>query len=239
MLFGAETLAPRPREVAPGAVHIPGWLDAAQQRDLVDACRDWARGPAGMRPGMTPGGRPMSVQTVWLGWNGTAGRYRRETTAGSTTEPGAELRSQVAPMPATLIDLGRRAITAAQALSDALQADQPAHNYRPDVALINFYDHAAKMGLHQDKDETSNAPIVSISLGDTALFRLGNNESRNKPWQDIDLASGDLFVFGGPSRMAFHGVPMTRPQTAPEGLGLIGRLNLTLRQTGHSPQMQD
>lgn len=89
------------------------------------------------------------------------------------------------------------------------------------------------MGMHQDRDERSSAPVVSLSIGDTARFRLGNTENRGRPYRDIDLHSGDLFVFGGPSRLAFHGVQKIYPGTAPLDCGLdSGRINITMRVTG-------
>jgi alkylated DNA repair protein (DNA oxidative demethylase) len=100
------------------------------------------------------------------------------------------------------------------------------------VALVNFYDADARMGMHQDRDELSREPVVSLSLGDTCVFRFGNTETRTRPYTDVELRSGDLFVFGGPSRMAYHGVPRTRPGTAPPSLGLAGRLNITVRASG-------
>jgi alkylated DNA repair protein (DNA oxidative demethylase) len=87
-------------------------------------------------------------------------------------------------------------------------------------------------GMHQDKDERSDAPVVSLSLGDTCVFRFGKSSGRNKPYTDIELVSGDLFVFGGASRFAFHGVPRVYPGTADPRLGLAGRLNITARVTG-------
>jgi DNA oxidative demethylase len=210
-------LIPRPRaQVAPGAVHVPGWLSADEQLRLVEACRDWARPPAGMRRTELPGGGLMSVRTVCLGWHWRPYRYERTADDGTA----------VKPFPDWLADLGRRAL--ADAYGDA-------GGYRPDIALVNFYDGAARMGQHQDKDERSDAPVVSLSLGDTCVFRFGNTGGRGRPWSDVELESGDLFVFGGPSRLAFHGVPRTRPGTAPAGLGLRGRLNLTLRESGLPP----
>jgi alkylated DNA repair protein (DNA oxidative demethylase) len=89
------------------------------------------------------------------------------------------------------------------------------------------------MGMHQDKDEKSSAPVVSLSIGDACLFRVGNTQTRTKPYTDIELASGDLFVFGGPSRYVYHGVPKVYENTADPGTGLRGgRLNITLRVTG-------
>lgn len=216
-----ESLVPRPAvEVAPGAVHVPGWLTIEQQQELVVACRGWARGPAPMRRTRLPSGGTMSVQTVCLGWHWQPYRYTR------TAEDLGGL--PVAPFPDWLAELGRRALV--DAYGDPAAGD----GYAPDAALINFYDADAKMGLHQDKDERSDAPVVSLSIGESCLFRLGNVEDRGAPYTDVELRSGDLFVFGGPSRFAFHGVPRKiQSGTVPPATGLTGgRLNLTLRVTG-------
>ncbi len=201
-----------PVEIAPGAVHVPGYLDPGRQGRLVEACREWARR---MRHTKLPSGGVMSVQTVCLGWHWLPYRYSR--TADDVD--GAP----VAPFPDWLGDLGRDALTTAYG------RETP---YEPDAALINFYDDQAKMGMHQDKEERSDAPVVSLSIGDTCLFRFGNTETRGKPYTDVELRSGDLFVFGGPSRWAYHGVPKVLPGTGPDFL--TGRLNLTLRETGLS-----
>ena len=97
---------------------------------------------------------------------------------------------------------------------------------------MNFYEVTAKLGMHQDKDKRSDAPVVSLSLGDTCSFRFGNTADRGKPYTDIDLVSGDLFVFGGPSRFAYHRVPRGYPAIADPRIGLTGRLNITTRVTG-------
>jgi alkylated DNA repair protein (DNA oxidative demethylase) len=207
-------LIPRPRaQVAPGAVHVPGWLPLAEQQRLVAACREWARPPAGMRATRLPGGG------VCLGWHWVPYRYSRfaEDTDGAP----------VKPFPGWLADLGRRAV------AEAGPGEWDAAGYRPDIALINFYDEAAKMGLHADRDERSLAPVVSLSLGDTCVFRFGHAGDRGRPWTDVPLESGDLFVFGGPSRLAYHGVPKTLPGTGDPDIGLAGgRLNITLRESG-------
>jgi alkylated DNA repair protein (DNA oxidative demethylase) len=155
----------------------------------------------------------MPVRTLCLGWHWLPYRYQR------TAEDGAPVKT----FPGWLADLGRRAV--AQAYGDT-------GGYRPDTALVNFYEAGARMGQHQDKDERGLAPVVSLSLGDTCVFRFGNTRDRNRPWTDLTLESGDLFVFGGESRLAFHGVPKTLPGTAPYELGLRGRLNVTLRESG-------
>jgi alkylated DNA repair protein (DNA oxidative demethylase) len=207
--------------VAPGAVHQPNWLSLEQQRELVAACRNWAAGPVPLRHTRLPTGNVMSVRTVCLGWHWSPYRYTRTAVDAG----GAE----VAPMPDWLVDLGRAA------LAEAYGDPRAAQEYRPDTALINFYDDQARMGMHQDKDENSDQPVVSLSIGDTAVFRFGNTTNRNRPYTDVELVSGDLFVFGGPSRFAYHGVPKVLPRTADPDCGLAaGRLNLTLRVTGLS-----
>ncbi|MEU5392971.1 alpha-ketoglutarate-dependent dioxygenase AlkB family protein [Streptomyces tibetensis] len=208
-------LFPRARtQVAPGAVHLPDWLDAARQSELLDACRDWARPPAGLRTVRTPGGGTMTARQVCLGWHWYPYAYARTVADGD----GAPVK----PFPPWLGELGRRAVR------DTFGG--PAPDY--DIALINFYDADARMGMHRDSDEKSHAPVVSLSLGDTCVFRFGNTATRTRPYTDVELRSGDLFVFGGPSRLAYHGVPRIHPGTAPPGLGLTGRLNITLRVSG-------
>lgn len=213
------TLLPRePAVVAPGAVHVPDWLGLERQRELIAACREWAAGPVPMRHTRMPNGSRMSVQTVCLGWHWVPYRYSR-----TADDVGG---GQVARFPSWLADLGRDAVEAAYGVADV--------GYEPDAALINFYDASAKMGMHQDKEEKSLAPVVSLSIGDSCLFRFGNTENRNRPWTDVRLESGDLFVFGGESRLSYHGVMKTYPGTADLALGLEGRLNITLRVTGLS-----
>ena len=206
-------------EVAPGAVHLPGWLDLDRQRGLVTACREWARGPVPLRAAVLPGGRRMSVRMVCLGWHWQPYRYTR-----TADDVGG---ARVAELPDWLADLGRDALAAAYG--------EPAPDYRPDTALVNFYDENARMGLHQDKDERAPDPVVSFSVGDACLFRFGNTETRTRPYTDLRLESGDVFVFGGPSRLAYHGVPTVYPRTADPDTGLSsGRINVTLRVTGLS-----
>lgn len=213
-------LLPRPAaEIAPGAVHLPRWLSLDEQRRLVLACREWAQPPAGMRTTRLPNGSAMSVRTVCLGWHWYPYRYSRTVDDGDG--------SRVKPFPDWLADLGQRAV--ANAYADPLAG----RRYRPDIALVNYYDATARMGMHQDRDERSRAPVVSLSLGDTCVFRFGNTENRGRPWRDVVLESGDLFVFGGPARFAFHGVLKTLPAPGYGDIGLHhGRLNITLRESG-------
>ncbi|MEV1067192.1 alpha-ketoglutarate-dependent dioxygenase AlkB [Streptomyces sp. NPDC050263] len=226
-------LFPRERvRVAPGAVHVPDWLDAARQAELLRSCRDWARPPAGLRTVRTPGGGTMTARQVCLGWHWYPYAYARTVADGD----GAPVK----PFPAWLGELGRRAVADAlgpealgpEALGPAALGPAAAQAAAYDIALINFYDGDARMGMHRDADEQSDAPVVSLSLGDTCVFRFGNTRTRARPYTDVELRSGDLFVFGGPSRLAHHGVPRVLPGTAPAGLGLAGRLNVTLRVSG-------
>ncbi|MEU5289625.1 alpha-ketoglutarate-dependent dioxygenase AlkB family protein [Streptomyces umbrinus] len=211
-------LFPRARtEIAPGAVHLPDWLTAERQSELLEACRAWARPPAGLRTVRTPGGGTMTSRQVCLGWHWYPYGYARTVVDGD----GAPVKE----FPERLGELGRRAVT------DAL-GPEAATAAAYDIALINFYDADARMGMHRDSDEKSDAPVVSLSLGDTCVFRFGNTESRTRPYTDVELRSGDLFVFGGDVRLAYHGVPRVHAGTAPPELGLTGRLNVTLRVSG-------
>ncbi|GAA1988247.1 alpha-ketoglutarate-dependent dioxygenase AlkB family protein [Kitasatospora viridis] len=233
------------REIAPGAVLVPDWLDLEQQRELVEACRAWARPPAGLRRVRLPGGAEMSVRQVCLGrhWAvvprcpvcGVA----RKTSPGCPRHsyPYAYLRTvadgdgaPVKPFPALLDTLARRAVT--EAYGPRLDGIPGAVGYAPDVALVNHYGEGARMGLHQDLEEVLDAPVVSLSLGDSCVFRLGNPVTRTGPFTDVELRGGDLLVFGGPARRAYHGVPRTLPGSGDPALGLTGRLNITVRSTG-------
>ncbi|MFC5889323.1 alpha-ketoglutarate-dependent dioxygenase AlkB [Kitasatospora sp. CM 4170] len=203
---------------------LPGWLDVDAQLSLVAACRQWARPPAGMHTVRMPTGGMMSVQMVSLGWHWYPYGYRRTAADGTP----------VKAFPPELGELARRAV--AEAYGEAVGTIAGAAGYEPDIAIVNHYPHGAKMGLHQDRDERTDAPVVSFSLGDTCVFRLGNTETRTRPWTDLELHSGDLLVFGGPSRLAYHGVVRTLPGTADPALGLTGRLNITVRQSGLGPR---
>jgi len=176
----------------------------------------------------------MSVQITCLGWHWYPYRYSR------TVDDGDGRR--VAPFPTWLEELGRRAVADAAAIDAAVaigveeagsEEAGERTGYVPDVALINWYRPEARMGMHVDRDEPSPAPVVSLSVGDTCVFRFGNADGRGRPWSDVRLESGDLFVFGGPSRRAYHGVPKVLPGTGHRAIGLEGgRFNVTLRQSG-------
>ena len=219
-------MIPRERRVlAPGAVHVPDWLDLETQRRLVVACRGWAVDGPGIRAARLPNGGVMSVRSFCLGWHWYPYRYSRTR----DDQDG----SPVTPFPGWLGDIGRRAV------ADAYGGTERCAGYQPDIALINHYTAEARMGLHQDKDEKVLAPVVSLSIGAPCLFRFGNPVHRGKPWTDVELRSGDLVVFGDESRLAYHGVPKMLSEPQPPDTGLTGgRLNITLRVSGmYGPEL--
>lgn len=158
----------------------------------------------------------MHVRMLCLGhhWNGLTYRYE----AARTDFDGLPAPA----LPASFRSLASECANAAGMTLDA------------DVCILNYYDAEGRMGLHQDKDESpasleAGLPVVSISLGDTARFLFGGLRRRD-PVDTLMLTSGDAFVFGGPSRLRYHGVSRLIPATAPAELELIGRFNLTFRQ---------
>ena len=188
----------------------PGYLDREGQMDLLAAIRGILAAAPLFTPRMPRSGRPFTVRMSNcgpLGWVSDERGYRYQATHPDNGQLWP-------PMPAMLL-----AIWGAVA-----RYPQP-----PEACLINFYGPGAKMGLHQDRDETDfDAPVVSISLGDSCLFRVGGAKRRD-PSHTFRLSSGDVAVLGGPARLAFHGVDRIYPGTSrllPEG----GRLNLTLRR---------
>ena len=224
---GSDTLAldfgARPRErhdVLPGVVLITGWLDTAEQRSLVDEFRRWALPPAGLRHPRVPSGHLMPVQSVCLGWHWQPYAYSR--TADDTD--GAPVK----PIPSDVVALARRAVA-------ETFGSEAGERYAPDAVIANLYADDAKLGLHQDGEEPSDAPVVTISLGDTCDFRMAGVDRRTAPFTDLQLHSGDLLVFGGPQRRIYHGVPKVHPGTGPHDIGLPpGRLSITVRETGLS-----
>jgi DNA oxidative demethylase len=211
-----------PVEITPGAVHVARWLDGPAQRELLEACRSWAASPAGLRRPRMPDGSPFGVRSVCLGWHWYPYRY----SPTCDDHDGAPVK----PFPDLLGRLGAEGCAA---------TGYPAAPF--DAAIVNHYEPGTRMGLHQDKAEGESAlaagsPVITISLGDTCTFRLGNVVDRGRPYHDITLASGDLLVFGGPARMAYHGVPRLLTGSGPPGLGLRGRLSVTIRESGVRPR---
>lgn len=203
-------------EIAPGAVHLRRYLGLDDQRTLAARCLELGSSDTGFYAPIARGGHPMSVRMLCLGRHWNALTYAYE-----------DVRSDIdgRPVPALPDDLAELARTIARDANFPLA---------PDVCIMNWYSAGSRMGLHQDKDETdasiaSGAPVVSVSIGDSARFLLGGTR-RREPVEKILLESGDAFVFGGASRLRYHGVTGILPGTAPESLGFEGRLNLTFRQ---------
>lgn len=188
----------------------PGALSASEQAALLARVLAAAEAAPFYRP-VTPGGRPFSVEMTGLGplcWVSDRAGYRYQPTHPATGAPWP-------PMPEALLTLW----------SDLTGWPQP-----PDACLINLYREGAKMGLHQDLDEQDQeAPVLSVSLGDTAVFRIG--AAGGGPTRTVRLASGDVCALTGPARLARHGIDRViagSSSLVPGG----GRINLTLRRAG-------
>ena len=207
----------------PGMVLLPGWMDADLRVEFVSRSRAWSEGSGGARFPRMRNGSQMSVAMVGLGWHWFPYRYSRTR---DDADGGPAL-----PFPPWLGALAVRAVADAVVVDPQVAADRD--TFIPDVALVNWYGPGARMGMHVDGDEVVAAPVVSFSVGTTGIFRFGNRHGRGRPWTDVPLESGDVVVFGGPGRLAYHGVPRLVSGTDDPALGeLPGRLNVTVRQTG-------
>jgi alkylated DNA repair protein (DNA oxidative demethylase) len=201
--------------LAPGLIYAPGFLDRPQQDALVAVLREVLREAPLFTPTMKRSGKIFSVAMTNcgpLGWlSDRDGGYRYEASHPVTGRP----------WPA----IPEIALEAWRALAD--------YPTPPEACLVNYYAPAARMALHQDRDEADfAAPVLSLSLGCSCLFRFGGT-MRNGPTRSLRLHSGDALVLGGPSRLVFHGVDRIFPGSStllPEG----GRFNLTLRRVGAS-----
>lgn len=197
-------------EIAPGARWFRGALTRPAQEALARDIRAVIDEAPLFTPTMPRSGKPFSVRMTNcgpLGWVSDASGYRYQSFHPDTRRPWP-------PFPPTLLALW-------QTYAD--------YGAPPEACLVNVYDGAARMGLHQDRDEADlTAPVLSVSLGDTCIFRIGGPE-RSAPTRSVRLESGDVLRFGGESRLAFHGVDRVigGSSTLLEG---GGRINLTLRR---------
>ncbi|MEM6711675.1 MAG: alpha-ketoglutarate-dependent dioxygenase AlkB [Pseudomonadota bacterium] len=193
-----------------GCFFCPQALDATAQKSLVEELRALLMEAPLFQPTMPKTGKPLSVRMSncgALGWVADKRGYRYQPKHPVTGKPWPAI-------PARL-----------QKLWAETAPDAPP----PEACLINWYAPNAKMGLHQDRDEgTFDAPVVSVSLGDDALFRLGAPTKGGKT-EGIRLTSGDVIVLGGAARLAYHGVSRIYPGTSTL-LDAPGRINLTLRR---------
>jgi DNA oxidative demethylase len=192
---------------------LPGYFDRTGQERLLAAVREVIRRAPIYTPRMPKSGKPMSVRMTNcgpLGWVTDERGYRYQPTHPETGEPWP-------PIPDLLL---------------AAWQELAQYSHPPEACLVNVYGPTARMGPHQDRDEEDfAAPVLSLSLGDACLFRIGGTR-RSDPSRSLQLCSGDALVLGGKARLAFHGVDRIIPGTStllPEG----GRINLTLRRVTH------
>lgn len=193
-----------------GLVYHPGLIDRDGQAALVAIVESLAVEAPPFTPVMPRTGRPFSVRMTNfgpLGWVSDRAGYRYQREHPETARPWPTI-------PDIVLDIWRRVSR---------------YPHDPEACLVNVYRESAKMGLHRDEDEEDlSAPVVSISLGDTAIFRVGGT-ARGGPTKSFKLSSGDVLVLGGDSRLAYHGIDRILPGTStlvPGG----GRINLTLRR---------
>lgn len=191
--------------------YYPLYFSPEAQQHLLSILRAAVHSAPLFTPVMPRTGKAFSVRMTnmgSLGWVSDQERgYRYQATHPVTGQPWPAI-------PEMLLALWREV------------ANYP---HDPEACLVNYYSGTAKMGLHQDRDEQDlTAPVVSISLGDTALFRIGGTERGGKT-QSVKLESGDVFVFGGPARLSYHGIDRIYPGTSTL-LKDGGRINLTLRR---------
>ncbi|HVP85741.1 MAG TPA: alpha-ketoglutarate-dependent dioxygenase AlkB [Rhizomicrobium sp.] len=197
-------------EIAPGITLWRERLDRVAQKALLDDVFARAKDAPFYRPTMPKSGAPFSVEETNfgpLGWVSDARGYRYAPAHPVTGKPWP--------------DVPRALLALWEEISD--------YREPPECCLVNLYRDGAKMGLHQDRDEQArDAPVLSVSLGDDALFRIGG-ETRKGPTTSVKLSSGDVLIFGGVARMAFHGIDRVIAGSStlvPGG----GRINLTLRR---------
>lgn len=204
---------------AAGLRLLPGALDAGAQRALLTEIVAVLDAAPPYRPTMPKSGQAMSVRMTNagpLGWLTDRAGYRYQATHPET-------HALWPAMPPMALALWRA------------HSNYPTD---PEACLVNLYDATARMGLHRDADEDAkDAPVLSISLGDTALFRIGGTR-RNDPTRSVRLASGDVVILAGDARHCFHGIDRViagtsrLPDAFPDALRAAGirRINLTLRR---------
>ncbi|MEM9631188.1 MAG: alpha-ketoglutarate-dependent dioxygenase AlkB [Pseudomonadota bacterium] len=193
-----------------GLRYLPDYFDRSAQETLLEEIRQIVAIAPLFQPVMPKTGKPFSVRMSncgQLGWVSDINGYRYQPVHPATRRPWPEI-------PGVLTALWKDLAPAAP---------------EPEACLINFYEPTAKMGLHQDRDEqTLDAPVISVSLGDTATFRVGGL-NRKDPTRSFRLQSGDVVVLGGEARLAFHGVDRILKSSSTL-LKNGGRINLTLRR---------
>jgi DNA oxidative demethylase len=202
-------------DLGSGVRYHAGYLDRSAQEELLVNLRSRVSEAPLFQPVMPRTGRPFSVQMTnlgSLGWVSDRAGYRYQVAHPDTGQTWPAI-------PEMVLDIWRKVADYANV---------------PEACLVNFYASGTKMGLHQDKDEEDfAAPVVSISLGDTAVFRIGGT-TRGGKTSTIKLQSGDVLVMGGESRLCFHGIDRIMQGTSTL-LKDGGRINLTLRRVTKPP----
>ncbi|MBD2386008.1 alpha-ketoglutarate-dependent dioxygenase AlkB [Cylindrospermum sp. FACHB-282] len=195
-------------------IHLQQFLSVEQQLEVLQACREVGKRSPLFVPRMKNGSNFSCQMTNCgeVGWISDEQGYRYSTIHPTTGKP-------FTPMPEIIKNLAKS--LAAQHANDA--------GFIPQTCLINYYENGSKLGLHQDNSEPNKtAPIISISLGDDAIFLVGGNKRSDKT-REILLKSGDVIILAGESRMIYHGIKKIIPSTS-SLLKAGGRLNLTIRQ---------
>lgn len=220
----------------PGMVLLKRYISLGDQIEMVKTCREIGLGPGGFyRPGYKNGAKlRLQMMCLGLNWDPETRKYEDQSPADGCKPPC---------IPREFNQLVETAIQDAHGL---LGKDCTLSNVEdmlpamsPDICIVNFYTTTGRLGLHQDRDESSESldkglPVVSFSVGDSAEFLYGDQRDVNKA-DKVVLESGDVLIFGGKSRHIFHGVTSVIPDSAPKTLIeetrlRPGRLNLTFRQ---------
>lgn len=221
-LFTPKLFASTPIDIIEGVRLYRDYLGPAAQRALLVELRRLIREAPFYQARMPRSGKPLSVRMTNfgpLGWFADEKSYRYTDRHPETGKPWPAI-------PESLL---------------GLWCDLTGYEAPPECCLVNFYEPGARMGLHRDSDEQAlDAPVLSISLGDQAVFRIGGAARRDKT-RSLKLTSGDIVTMGGRARLCFHGIDRILPGTSTllaEDFPPAGRLNLTLRRVTPSATPQ-
>ncbi|XP_057536229.1 uncharacterized protein LOC130814180 isoform X2 [Amaranthus tricolor] len=220
----------------PGMILLKSYISLKEQVSIVQKCRKLGIGPGGFyQPGYETGAKlRLYMMCLGLDWDPQTRKYLKRRRID---------RSKPPDIPPELLSLVDRAMLDSHVLikrdNKVCNAEHILPKMTPDVCIVNYYTETGRLGLHQDRDETTESlakqlPVVSFSIGDSAEFLYGDRRDTNKA-ETLILESGDVLIFGGESRHIFHGVASIIPDSAPRALleetGLCpGRVNLTFRQ---------
>ncbi|KAK7401648.1 hypothetical protein VNO78_13289 [Psophocarpus tetragonolobus] len=213
--------------LGPGMVLLKGYLQLSDQQKIVEKCRELGVGSGGFyHPGYGQSKMHLKMMCLGKNWDPETGQYGDHRPFDGAKPP------QIPPEFHHLVS------NALAALPPDTPNPFPLPSIAPDICIVNFYSQTGRLGLHQDKDESEDSlrqgfPVVSFSIGDSADFLYSDHRDLDQPHKLL-LNSGDVLIFGGPSRLIFHGVSVVHPNTAPalllQNTNLRpGRLNLTFR----------